>query len=84
MADLADVNLVLNLQFSLQGNIRLPLPFKIYEHFDKNCHERLDFLLAWSAFREKLGQKYQADDLRAKSLSSAEPTFEGCAAVTQQ
>ena len=55
LADLADVNLVLNLQFSLPGNIRLPLPFKIYEHFDKHSHERHDLVLAWCAFREKLG-----------------------------
>jgi len=63
----------MNLNFKLKsllsvnvtiGGLKLPIRFKSYEGFSMDCHEQFEILLCWKPYRDKLGQKYQADHLR--------------------
>lgn len=46
------------------GGMKIPIRFKAYIGFASECHEKYDVLLCWRSYRDKLGQKYQADTLR--------------------
>jgi len=50
----------------------MPIPFRPYQEFVNQAHQKYEFLLGWKVFRERLGQKYQVDILRKK-----QPTVRG-------
>jgi hypothetical protein len=48
----------LNLKNSILG-LMIPLQFKTYVNFDKNCHEYYEILIGTQLYRQKVGLYYE-------------------------
>lgn len=60
---LINLHQLLGINNAIAG-MKIPIRFKSYIGFSQKCHDNYDILLCWRSFRDKLGQKYQADLLR--------------------
>ena len=57
------LNDVLNINVAVKG-LKIPIPFRVDQHFHRDCHGHFDVQLVSQAFRDKLGQLYQTELLR--------------------
>ena len=48
------LNDIMNINSEVK-NLKLPIPFQLYETYHTNCHAYLDFVLPLKSFRDKLG-----------------------------
>jgi len=44
----------MNINIEING-FKIPIPFKVYEFFQYNCHDYFDIVLVQKSFRDKLG-----------------------------